>query len=154
MEEVEPSTPKKVKYGKRNQASRTPKKENKIQKVFTYFGEPFARLENGIKTTCYTCKLCNKVLNGNFMGNLSSHLLYKHEHIYEETVGPIQDSIEVKRLKLLQNCVSIVALGGRPFSSLNDHGFQQIIEEQLSQFSKAGIPFDLKHGHQPAVHSD
>lgn len=153
MEDEEPSTPKKVKYGKRNQACKTPKKENKTQKALMYFGEPFTRLENGIKTTCYTCKLCNKVLNGNFMGNLSSHRLYKHEQIYEETMGPIQDSIEIKRLKLLQNCVSIVALGGRPFSSLNDHGFQQIIEKQLNQFSKAGIPLDLKHGHQPAVHS-
>lgn len=54
---------------------------------------------------------------------------------------------------MLQNCVSIVGLGGRTFTSLCDYGFQKIIEPQLFEFAKAGIPLNLKSEKQPAVHA-
>lgn len=153
-EEEETLTPKKAKCQKRKpNTPKTPKKETKANKALNFFNEPIFCMENGVNNSYYNCKLCKKKLCGNNMINLASHLFYKHEQVYEENIGPIDDAIEVKRLKLLQNCVSIVGLGGRPFASLCDYGFQQIINDQLEQFSKAGIPLDLKHITQPAVHT-
>lgn len=130
----------------------TPQKWTKGNKALPFFDGPVTRIENDVTNSYYKCTLCTKELNGNNMNNLASHLYNKHEDIYKKNIGPIEDSIPVKRLKLLQNCVSIVALGGRPFASLYDYGFQQIIHEQLTQFANAGIPLDLNQTRQIAVH--
>lgn len=155
-EELEPSTPKKAKYSKRKQTNtpKTPKKETKASKALKFFSNAYFRVDNnGVNNTYYSCSICEKELCGNNLVNLASHLLFKHEQIYVENIGEIDDPIDVKRLKLLQNCVSIVALSGRPFASLCDYGFQQILYGQLQQFAKAGIPLDIKNDKQPAVHA-
>lgn len=155
-DEEEPSTPKKTKYSKRKQtnAPKTPKKETKGSKALKFFSNPYFRMDdNGVNNTFYSCSLCKKELCGNNLINLASHLLHKHEQVYVRNIGAIEDPIEVKRLKLLQNCVSIVGLSGRPFTSLCDYGFQQIVHEQLEQFNKAGISLDIKNDNQPAVHA-
>lgn len=152
-EEEEPSTPKKAKYSRREPVTRTPKKETKGNKALKFFSNPFFRMENGVKNTYYNCTICKKDSCGNNLANLASHILYKHEQIYKENIGSIEEPIEIKRLKLLQNCVSIVGLSGRPFASLCDYGFQTIIYDQLKQFSEAGIPLNLKSDLQPAVHT-
>lgn len=152
--EDEPSTPKK-KNLKRKQTNtpKTPKKETKASIALKLFSGPYFRTDNGVNNAYYICTICKKERSGNNVANLASHLLYKHEEIYEEYFGPIEDTIEVKRLKLLQNCVSIVGLSGRPFASLCDFGFQRIIGNQLEEFSKAGIPLDIKNKNQPTVHT-
>lgn len=154
-EEDEPSTPKKTKSLKRKQTNtpKTPKKETKANKALKLFSGPYFRMDNGVNFAYYICTICKKERSGNNLANLASHLLYMHEEVYEKHFGPIEDTIEVKRLKLLQNCVSIVGLGGRPFTSLCDYGFQQIVYSQLEEFSKTGIPLDIKHKNQLAVHT-
>lgn len=152
-ENHEPSTPQKTTILKiKRTYMKTPKKESKANKALKFFTIPFSRKEDDVNNTYCHCKICDKQLSANYVPNLVSHLLYKHEKIYEENIGPIVEPVEVKRLKLLQNCSSIVALAGRPFASLNDFGFQNIIRDQLKEFSKAGIPLDLKSKEQLAVH--
>lgn len=153
-EEDEPTTPKKSRKSKRQHrpSKYTPQKPTKGNKALPFFNEPVTRVENGVSIPFYKCTLCTRDLNGSNISNLASHLQAKHQEIFEQHIGHVEDSIAVKRLKLLQNCVSIVALGGRPFASLYDYGFQQIIHEQLAQFAKAGIPLDLKQKNQLAVH--
>lgn len=143
--EEEPSTPKETKNFKRKQINtpRTPKKEKRASIALKLFTGPYFRTDNGVNSPYYICTICKKERSGNNVANLASHLLYKHEEIYEEYFG----------LTLLQNCVSIVGLGGRPFASLCDFGFQRIIGNQLEEFSKAGIPLDIKNKNQPAVHT-
>lgn len=106
-EEEEPSTPKKSKYSKEKSITRTPRKETKGNKALKFFSNPFFRMESGVNNTYYNCTICKKDLCGNNLVNLASHILYKHEQIYEENIDPIEEPIEVKRLNLLQNCVSI-----------------------------------------------
>lgn len=153
--EEEPKTPRKSNLKRKNSATKsiTPQKTSKGNKALPFFDGPITRVENNVPNLYYTCKICKKDRCGNNISNLASHLASKHEQIYEENIGEIEDSIEIQRLKLLQNCVSIVGLGGRPFASLSDHGFQQIIESQLRQFASAGIPLDLKKRSQPEVHA-
>lgn len=152
--EGEPKTPKKSNLKRKHSATKsvTPQKTSKGNKALQFFDGPITRVENNVPNIYYTCKICKKDRCGNNISNLASHLASVHEKIYIENIGEIEDSIEIKRLKLLQNCVSIVALGGRPLASLSDHGFQQIIDGQLREFASAGIPLDLKTRCQPAVH--
>lgn len=118
----------------------------------SFFDGPTERKDDdGSAKHVYTCNTCFKEINGTNVTNLASHLQRKHPEIYEKYIFKTE-SIEIKRLKLLQNCVSIVALGGRPFTSLTDYGFQQIIEADLNNFSSAGIPLNLKQSNQPDVH--
>lgn len=147
--EQQPSTPKKSGKRKRTQ---TPKKPTKGTTALQFFSGPFNRVVNDVEIAHYICSFCNRELNGNNISNLANHIRVKHEITYEEYYGRDGESIDVERLKLLQNCVSIVALGGRPFASLSDFGFQRIIDAQLKKFTSAGIPLDLKQKHQPAVH--
>lgn len=154
--EEEPKTPRKSNCLKRKRTaikSITPQKTSKGNKALQFFNGPVTRVENNVSNSYYSCMICKKELCGNNISNLASHLFNEHEAIYEQNIGQITDSIEVKRLKLLQNCVSIVALGGRPLASLLDYGFQEIINDQLQQFAIAGIPLDLKQRNQPAVHA-
>lgn len=106
----------------------------------------------GILKFYYDCKLCGKRINGKNLCNLGSHLFTTHREIYVEHIGDVEESIPVERLRLLQNCVSMVALNGRPFTALTDFGFQEILKKQLNKFEKARHPLDLKSSSQPTVH--
>lgn len=127
--------------------------QTKGNKALSFFVGPTEYKElDGTTKYVYSCNNCFKEINGTNLTNLAAHLQRKHSDIYEENIGETAESIEIKRLKLLQNCVSIVALGGRPFSALLDYGFQQIIKKDLAEFESAGIPLNLKQKIQPEVH--
>lgn len=150
------TTPKKRAATQKKDALTPRKKRNlnldsKGNRALQFFNEK--KNEHGVVNGIFICKICNSEKNGSSKSNLAAHLLHKHQDIYIEHIGAVEEPIAVKRLKLLQNCVSIVALGGRPFSSLLDYGFQQIIQHQLNEFAAAGQPLDLKQKHQPIVHT-
>lgn len=140
---------------KRNITPRKPKvfiKTPQGDKALEYFHDPIARLENGTHKIFYECSLCNRDINGTVKNNLCSHLKTTHWKVYAEITGIIEEPVEIKRLRLLQNCVSIIALGGRPFAALRDFGFQKIIENQLKELEIAGCPIDVKNPGQHDVH--
>lgn len=121
-------------------------------KALAFFNDIGIRVEDGVEKHYYICVLCNKELVGTTPSNLASHLAYKHKQVHAENIGDVEEPIEIRRLKLLQNCVSIIALGGRPFAMLMDFGFQNIVAEQLKEFELAGHPLNLKQECQPDVH--
>lgn len=128
----------------------TPRKETRGQKAKQFFDE-VDHQDGQIFYRCVLCENNRKLINGTKISNLASHLQNKHPDTFCEIVGEIE-SVQVKRIKLIQNCVSIVALGGRPFKSLMDYGFQQIIGSQLREFEMAGYRLDLNHCAQSDVH--
>lgn len=83
---------------------------------------------------------------------MASHLYHRHRQTFEDNIADVDEPIKIRRLKLIQNCVSIIALGGRPIASLLDFGFQKIIERQSKDFELAGHPLNLKQECQPVVH--
>lgn len=158
--EVEETPQKKSKTPQKN--SKTPKKarkrrhmkvETKAMKAIQFFDYADIREEDGVAKQFYICQLCFRECNGSNQTNLASHLYYKHRKVYDENIGEVEEPIEVERLKLLQNCVSIIALGGRPFACLMDYGFQEIVAKQLKKFESAGHMLDLKQNCQPDVHN-
>lgn len=134
------------------------KKKSKVEtigeKSLQFFNnkEPVKRMENGVLKDYYECKECKKQICGTTLSNLGSHLYTSHPEIYRKHIGKVKESIPIQRLRLLQNCVSIIALGGRPITFLSDIGFQNIIAGKLKKFQAAGCSLDLKSSHQPEVH--
>lgn len=141
------------------QPPKTPRKRKRAKqetigdKSLPFYEEKIQRDENGILKDYYKCRQCGKELCGTTQSNLSSHLYTHHRDIYQNHIDKLKESVQVKRLKLLQNCVSIVALGGRPFTFLTNVGFQNIVSSKLNKFHDAGIPLDIKSPHQPDVHN-
>lgn len=96
------------------------------------------------ETHFYECKTCGSKINGQKEYNLASHLRHIHPEIYNGIAGREKESIQVKRLKLLQNFVEIVAVNGRPFTYILDSGFQSIAEKKQRKLNAAGIGLNLK----------
>lgn len=150
-------TPKKrsitpIKIPKTPRKKKCSKVDTKGMKALAFFNDVGIRVEDGVEKHFYICILCNRELVGTTPSNLASHLSYKHKQVHAEHIGDVEEPIEIRRLKLLQNCVSLVALGGRPFAMLMDFGFQNIVADQLKEFELAGHPLNLKQKCQPDVH--
>lgn len=137
---------------KRPRKPKTVDKESQGRKALAYFEEIGLREDNGELKMYYMCDICHQERNGSNISNLASHLKHCHGNIYNENIDTETEHIEIKRLKLLQNCVSIVALGGRPFAMLMDYGFQNIIAKQLNEFKMAMCRLNLKSRRQKDVH--
>lgn len=101
----------------------------------------------------HKCKLCNSELNGSKEWNLSLHPLNCHYDVYLEITCEKKEPIEVKRLKLLQNCTEIVSVNGRPFSYLKDSGFKSIIKDTLTEFHDGKQPLNLSDANLSEVKS-
>lgn len=144
------STP--IKTPKRPRKPKAVDKDSQGRKALGYFHEIGLRIENGEHKIYYECDLCHLKRNGNNLSNLASHLKHCHGDIYNEIFNTSKEDIAISRLRLLQDCVSIIALGGRPFTAITDYGFQRIISNQLNEFKKAGCPLDLNDTRQKDVH--
>lgn len=101
-------------------------------------------------------------LQGNHGTNLKKHLASHHDELYEEflekeskknkkTVGVSKVTAhqqlfhfnETKYVKvnlsektIIDACVDLVTINGRPFSMLNDSGFRRILDPVLNGFQK------------------
>lgn len=96
----------------------------------------------------FTCKLCNKPINGKQKSNLPVHIKTSHIEIYNTKVKlPEKNSliaVREKRLILLQNCVRKVTIDHEPFSSILKSSFQNIIANKLQKFALANVPLNLR----------
>lgn len=90
----------------------------------------------------HICKHCGQKYNGSKEWNLVKHLQFRHSNVYND-LKLDDDTPEVKRLKLLQNCTEIVGKNGRTFTYLLDSGFQAIIKGQLDELQAAGYGLNL-----------
>lgn len=109
----------------------------------------FTAKENSEPTEkLYTCKLCNKPINGKQKSNLSVHLKTCHTELYNTKVKlPDKGSliaVREKRLVLLQNCVRKVTIDHEPFSAISKSSFQNIIANKLKKFALANVPLNLR----------
>lgn len=116
----------------------TPSKINKIARSLEYFtlfcDEP--------GKTLFDCTICKKRINGNKKSNLTSHIATKHKDHYKGICSE-NPLIEHKRLKLLFDCIEVVAVNGRPLRSLNDSGILSMNESVLLDLKRAGREFFL-----------
>lgn len=93
---------------------------------------------------------CGKLIDGKNIANLVSHIKHTHILIYAEKLNPVAvdaKSLDLKRLELIQACVEIVTVNGRPFNCLTDSGFQNLISDKLHELEDNGKAFkiDLNH---------
>lgn len=152
MEKRKKSNPKKCNPNSENSAA---KQFYDIEKTISFEGKDII---------LYKCKICSQSKNGNNPANLVSHLRLVHEDMYLTKVkkkvenGDIK--MQAKRLKLLQDCVTITTVNKQPFSDLLNTGFQSIINKKLLKLEAAGYGINLKcknlmpvknHIHETAV---
>lgn len=89
----------------------------------------------------YNCIICNKEINGTKDSNKWAHLLI-HDEVNSK-LHNLDESIERKRLKLILDCVEMVAVNGRSFSHLYDSALHSMISETLSELKSAGCQVNL-----------
>lgn len=135
--------------------------ENSLtQKAKKFFEELGVKHVKGHPKIFYKCKECSADINGSKPYNLVSHLNTVHPGIHQSIAEKQKDKHPVKRLKLLQNIVEIVAVNGRPFKYILDSGFQSIIQNKQNKLNRAGCGLNLhdkdlpevkKHLHEMAI---
>lgn len=91
----------------------------------------------------HICSFCKQKLNGLKEWNLVSHLKSCRRDIFIEISMDKNESIPVKRLKLLQSCTEIVSINGRPFAFLHDSGFESVVKKELNDLRNGNHPLDL-----------
>lgn len=156
-------TPKKITGTPKKASLKRKSSANKIERTLVHFEHKLSYADgiSGSQVEIYECLICNKRLNGTKQHNLTSHIQKCHRDVYIETVDEnTKDSYDVKRLKLLQNCVEITTVNGRPFSYLQDSGFQKAIENKLTKLKANKCTLNLSdrnltvvkdHLHETAV---
>lgn len=107
-----------------------------------YFEFKEEREIDGVLKQFFTCNICKKEINATNNYGKTSHLQNLHKDVYAKLQTPVE-SIEQKRLKLILDCVEIVAVNGRSFSHLLDSGLQSMINEKLCELESAGRQFNL-----------
>lgn len=95
---------------------------------------------SNLKYYCDVPNCGSKISNSrsNKIGNLKRHLKTNHPEIFKIIEGTKNNHFEIKRLKLIQSCVELVTVNGRPFSLLDDSGFQNSIQSVLTELEEAG----------------
>lgn len=123
-----------------------PNSENSAAMQYFDFVETIVVKEKEMKM--YKCKLCDQSRNGSNPANLVSHLKTMHKDVYFTNVKKkMEDSnikMQVKQLKLLQNCVEITTINKQPFSDLLNSGFQNIIRKKMLTLEASGYGLNLK----------
>lgn len=124
--------------------SRKRKKINVTQCCREYFIKTREAIDqNGQKKTFYRCNICDKEYNGTMEGNLAKHL-QQHNEVYG-TIENSNQEIEKKRVKLLLECVELVAVNGNPFARLLDSGLLSMLDKTLKELEAAGKGVNLTH---------
>lgn len=90
----------------------------------------------------HICNLCKSECNGSSKWNLAAHLAHCHHEIYSK-ISEKQDSLPIKRLKVLQNCTETVSVNGRPFEWLHDSGYRKQIQGTLDELAAANLALNL-----------
>lgn len=102
------------------------------------FGDVFKYQEENNKSLCLLLKdgiLCGKLLKGKRPANLKRHVKNCHKD-YTKTIIENKSHDEISFEELLDVCVEITTVNGRPFSIVNDSGFRKLLNILLSQIEK------------------
>lgn len=118
------------------------------RQYFTFVREETFAENDEIKKF-FQCNICKREINGTKNSNLASHL-QTHQHIFSK-LSHLDDSIEEKRLKLLFDCVELVAINGNTFSRLYDSGSLFMIGNTLEELKVAGRALNLTDPHLTEV---
>lgn len=125
--------------------SRKRKKMNATQCCRDYFIKSREIVnQKGVKNIFYRCKSCDKELNGTMEGNLVVHLRLQHTEIFQ-IIEDASETVQKKRIKLLLDCVELVAVNGNPFNRLLDSGLLSILNNTLKELEAAGKGVNLTH---------
>lgn len=89
-----------------------------------------------------SCKKVVTVSRSNKSHNLKRHLQTIHKELYEKLFLNLPTH-KVQRLKLIQSCVEMVTVNGRPLIALEDTGFQKSIAFQLNYLAQNGCPLTV-----------
>lgn len=128
------------------QNSRKRRKINLSQSCRQYFEKTRTITdENGNKKIYFSCKKCQKELNGTNEGNLVSHMRTHHKQIIEYI--SYDETIEKKRSKLLLDCVEMISVNGNEFNRLLDSGLLSMIDKTLKELEEAGCSVNLTDPH-------
>lgn len=102
-------------------------------------------------------KKCDSFLDGRYPYNLVLHLKKQHEEIFAKISSSsaqnegMDASLQVKRLKLIQNLTDIVTVNGRPFAHLSDSGVVGLMGTDLKVLENGGYAAGLNAPTYPAV---
>lgn len=128
------------------QTTRKRRKINLTQCAREYFDEKRTFTdENGEKKIYFSCKMCQKELNGTHESNLVHHLRSNHKNLIENI--SCDEKIEKKRKKLLLDCVELVSVNGNEFNRLIDSGLLSMIDKTLKELEAAGRGVNLTDPH-------
>lgn len=97
---------------------------------------------DGVLKRFFTCIICKKEINGTKTSNKSSHLQI-HKKLYPQ-LRSLDECMERKRLKLILDCVEMVAVNGRSFSHIYDSALHSMLSEKLDELESAGCQLNLK----------
>lgn len=124
------------------------RKINQTEKSRSYYD--FSHVEDFKEF--YTCKVCNRNVNGTKATNLTSHLK-SHPTVYAEIISN-KTTIEYQRKKLLLDCVELVGVNGRALKCLNDSTIMSMNEPVLNVLKSAGRELNLRDPHLYEVKSE
>lgn len=104
------------------------KKRNGVRDVYNYDTE----------TRKSTCLICEKVVNGDHLGNLTGHLKSEHKTVFEDLdlspdiIEPqrkkVKISIEYDPVEILDAWINLVIEEGRPFVLLDSKNLRYIVK--------------------------
>lgn len=128
--------------------------QSKQNRALTYF-EPLQ--PNDVENTKFVCKIekCGSTLEARNRYNLVSHLKKQHEDIYKiistTQYHENEESLQMKRLKLIQNLTEIVTVNGRSFLHLSDSGTIGLMYNDLKVLQTEGYATGIHSPDYPAV---
>lgn len=105
-----------------------------VQETANLFGEIFEFDEEGGKSRCLLIKngnICGKYITGKKPYNLKRHVNLCHRD-YNKNIIENEYQTIVSPESLLNACVEIITINGRPFSMLGDSGFRKILKMLFS----------------------
>lgn len=136
---------------RRVESNETPNKRkiNMTKASDEYFEFKEEREIDGVMKRFYTCTICKKELNCTSNSNKTSHL-----SMHKDVIAQIrfsEESIERKRLKLILDCVEMVAVNGRSFTHLFDSALHSMIADKLDELKSAGQQINLNDPGLPEI---
>lgn len=92
------------------------------------------------------CQECDQLVSNTRPWNFTSHMKNKHKAIFDEHIDieiEQRPEIEVKRLKLLQNCAKMLVFTNANFQTIRSTAFHDVIEDTMTLLQKHNRPLDL-----------
>lgn len=126
---------------------------SKTHRALTYF-KPLNDSESNTKFVCEIDK-CGSTIEARNRFNLVSHIKALHDGIYKSISSAESElyaaSLQIKRLKLIQNLTEIVTVNGRAFAHLNDSGIIGLMSTDLTVLRNEGYASGITSPDYPAV---